>query len=629
MTKQKYAIAYILCFALVLVNILSLFNGLFVNSSNSAHVDAADLWSSYTQKATEDSDGYYIINSPKKLSWFLNSSTVQKAKLVCDIDMSAHYWDSPKVSRNIELNGTGHIISGLKYSADNSFNGYIGLIGGCLDKNICISNATLTMSFVNSGSEKEIYGFGGFVAYSSSGEVNITNCSVYGDISVTCSNDNSYFGGLVGYVSTLYMTNCFNNSNISFSNCNQESVGGLVGYVASFGQFRLCGNYGNITAKSKNLGGLIGKGKGLNLSESKCFNSATITNLRYQLILPQQNTGGIVGYYDSSDCNTISYVYHIGEIKDAEAKLCYKGSIIGNSSNYIRFLNLYTIATFNSSTKSINKTYNSVTGDYVFSNNKDASGKDSYGWYIKVQIEGSVTSSKFTSGCDIFGKISSYSLSNAYIFDQNGNYKNDDKALKARVTLWREMGDNSGVGWSTYTIINNSGYTDILFRNGDRDCCNNVVPNNLYWINSHPEYKEIYKKDLAFLKAISDGCGLSNADWEKQLRYFEFPLFHIYGVRAIWSNNNLKIMPLVYVDSYFNGNEWGYHYLYNYNKYLAIDAAGYQTCSLSSPPTYFTVVTSLSNLKFDKIDNNEIFKSVTNINNGLPIFKEMYWEYAV
>ena len=725
-TKQKYAVTYFLCFAIVLVNILSAISGIFVNNSNNAQIDAADLWSTYTQTATKDNDGYCIINSPEKFSWFFYKSTESKAKIICDIDMSAHTWDSPKVSRNIELNGLGHIVYGLSFVANSeikvedtfldkssksySFHHiYSGLIGLSSSGNITFNNLSLHLEkgldLLPNASYKFYRNFGGFVGYKSNGNLNINNCSVFGDFQN--KSDNTYgcnLGAFVGYSKNLVANNCFSYVKINLSNKSitesivtpsgkplntmlwcDSFVGGIVGSVSSSCTFKLCGNYGDIISNATYLGGIAGKTVGLNLNNARCFNSGNISIKP----LSSKAIGGLIGYSENANNKTISSVYNTGTICDVDGNIIMiginNGTIMGYSEDEITINNLYTISDFETKTSPISTVKNltakelcpekywpkssiesnfwvtkdgSYKYDFCFSGSTtDTSGYSNISQlYCQLDIS---TQSINTKGPDILGNKSNLIIGkNVFYYTKKflgvqsiSGFTIDVKIREKTKTTDKVLGEVKQFISSNSLQINqekqiNNVYDKYLHQDGS--WCLDFVK---YWGNvarsfdgytPNSKFKSIYAylgREYEMFKYMHEYLGgdtLSSRfgkayTWDGGKNKSELssliseirPLnFCGVSLKRV-SQYDIEIVPLL-------------KYTYNttaknlYNKtngdmvYIPVEQIGKYIFNFDSVDSNM-ITSTKSNLTFDESSG---FARSDSINDGLPVFKEMYWEFV-
>ena len=103
-----------------------------------------DKWDGTTvTEPTKDEQGYYQISTGAELAYFQNQS-MQKAKLMCDIDLGEHPFTP--ISNVVEFDGCGHTIRGLNAVGK----AYVGLFQAisskCEIKNLTIENAVVKAS---------------------------------------------------------------------------------------------------------------------------------------------------------------------------------------------------------------------------------------------------------------------------------------------------------------------------------------------------------------------------------------------------------------------------------------------------------------------------------------------------
>ena len=717
MTKQKYAVAYFLCFALVLVNILSAISGLFTISSNNMQVDAADLWSTYTQTATKDNDGYCIINSPEKFSWFFYKSKGTKAKLICDIDMSAHTWDSPIISRDLEMNGSGCIVSGLKLSLGHAYEESItfkkgklltitvtnfvvcsGLISYSEEGNINFSNLILQIDSIGllpplkNTTEVNYYvrKFGGFVGYKKAGNLNISNCSVYGDFKIKTAGkkENGTFGytmgTFVGSANNIVAKNCFSYASMNLQRLaykltigtfdGTSYVGGIIGSVDTSCNFELCGNYGDITADTTNLGGLIGYAVGLNMNNARCFNSGNITNSYNN---STAKAGGLIGYVKSVKNSTISYVYNTANVSSKGVA----GGIVGDSGTNLSFSNVYNsgdvVATKNisgSSNKTGSQSLN-VSGQSRFLL-KEQDRDNNY----KIHVEDYTTDYIYTDARDISiigddSKINTkskvYSIkpscyaetSNIGLVDYKLNFDvgihNQDDELVSSATASTEYFsqlqsiENTVLAWydekyyeGADTMYDKVYYTDAICDSSLPEIDNEQTVYN----DIEREYEKIYLK-IYLLEA--NAYYLYSILEEKQYKDNGLPkykdvvsylnknitIYDIYlvGARIYLCHFNEKYSPdeddyFIYIFPLFEckTNWWvidhGISHLY-----LPAVQGAYHRADFNLVQTKpYNINSNSSYQTIDQIKSasfsGQYFATNSQINDGLPVFKEMYWE---
>lgn len=171
-------------------------------------------------------------------------------------------------------------------------------------------------------------------------KVTVSNCKNMGDI----TTPRSFVGGIVGYHehanSVLTITNCVNTGKISTSTASSTNVGGIIGegYSVSISN---CTNYGDINGKSK-IGGI----SGYDGSVRNCINKGNISGTEY--------VGGITGFAksDSAYEDNLYNVVNIGQIVrlGADNKTSFAQINAGiqiNPSKTLRIENCYYISGVN------------------------------------------------------------------------------------------------------------------------------------------------------------------------------------------------------------------------------------------------------------------------------------------
>ncbi|MFR9578118.1 MAG: GLUG motif-containing protein, partial [Rikenellaceae bacterium] len=191
-------------------------------------------------------------------------------KLLKDIDLGGidnegngvaeNEWTAIKGSVDYPFGGTfdgdGHVISGLYINqSDSNYQGLFGYIESATIKNLGVSG------------------------------------SVTGKL---------HIGGIVGSMNSSVVSNCYNACSVDGS----VSVGGIIGYSYS-SSVKNCYNIGSVVA-IEIAGGVVGEA--IYGSISYCYNIGAVKEEDVYL----DNTGGILGYWSSSDTNyfEISYCYY-------------------------------------------------------------------------------------------------------------------------------------------------------------------------------------------------------------------------------------------------------------------------------------------------------------------------------
>ena len=206
----------------------------------------------------------YIITKAEELKWFRNqvnggkySICAKIAENVEVIDMSTvcHAADASKNLGELSwvpigvgnaytgtFDGSGKTISNLYIKAEKQEVGLFGYTQESTIKNLTIDNASVTNTANYTGI---LVGDAGYKSTLQNIMIS-TKCQVIGG--------NDYTGGIAGILDGN-ASNCVNYATVQ----GKEDVGGLFGrYDRTGNSITSCANYGNVTATSKNAGGLVG-----------------------------------------------------------------------------------------------------------------------------------------------------------------------------------------------------------------------------------------------------------------------------------------------------------------------------------------------------------------------------------
>jgi len=223
---------------------------------------------------------------------------------------------------------------------------------------------TLSSTITDCSNEGSIDGInliaGGIVA-SVGSDSSIINCYNIGDITTTAvtGSMDAFAGGIVGILisdSTNYITNCYNNANVTIINqsYNASYAGGIIASVFDEAICIIldCYNTGEITSTTTAYsvyyaGGIAGFATDLTIIN--CYNSNIINaggdsisggivgRAENSTIINCYNTGDVTGNYSAggivgdSFYNDVIYCYNSGTITGADVD--YVGAIIGNLIN--------------------------------------------------------------------------------------------------------------------------------------------------------------------------------------------------------------------------------------------------------------------------------------------------------
>ena len=254
------------------------------------------VWTGDTATPSMNSDGYYLIDSGEKLSWFsqcVNSgNTTIKALQTADIDLGNRKFMPIGTAENVfkgVYDGNGFEIKNLFIDNEDEGNGLFGYVGTSVTittERDSFGNIYYTKNYTPAEINKVVLvdanikggkNTGAIAGYSDGGY--IYECQVNGTVTGYSSN----VGGIVGYNKMGYIVNCLNNGEVTAATLR---VGGIAGYNYSNSYIIGCCNMGNVSGDSY-VGGIAGTNSGSIISHSygKGTVSAT-TNI----------CGGLVGY---------------------------------------------------------------------------------------------------------------------------------------------------------------------------------------------------------------------------------------------------------------------------------------------------------------------------------------------
>lgn len=237
-------------------------------------------------------NGTYTVSGSESATTHLNAC----AKLTADIDLKDFCYAADAsqnleelswvpIGKNIERNykgtfdGNNKTITNLYINATQKFMGLFG----CTDQST-IKN--LTFEYANVTNTQDIIGI--LVGYANGSTLQNIK------ISETCQIRGNYTGGIAGILDgNAY--NCVNYATVQ----GKEKVGGLFGsYQKTGNSITACANYGNVTATSQRVGGLVGDFSGGTIQD--CAN--------YGNVKGANSVAGLAGYvHDGKIQNVFSY----------------------------------------------------------------------------------------------------------------------------------------------------------------------------------------------------------------------------------------------------------------------------------------------------------------------------------
>lgn len=233
----------------------------------------------------------FLISTAAELAWFRDhvnedyANVKASAKLIADIDLS-EFCHAANASENIiakswepignskrqyqgTFDGNGKTITNLYINAEQKYMGLFGYTYEGTIKNLTFEYANVTNTNSYAGVLVGKAGYGSTLQ-----NIKISNtCQIKGG---------NYTGGIAGSLDGN-ASNCVNYATVQ----GKEDVGGLFGYYSRTGNsMTACANYGNVTATSNTVGGLVGY-----------YSSGTIQDCaNYGNIEGTNNVGGMAGY---------------------------------------------------------------------------------------------------------------------------------------------------------------------------------------------------------------------------------------------------------------------------------------------------------------------------------------------
>lgn len=231
-----------------------------------------DKWDGTTvTEPTKDEQGYYQISTGAELAYF-QTHAMQKAKLMCDIDLGEHPFTP--ISNVVEFDGCGHTIRGLNVVGNMVPTGLFQEISSnCEIKNLTIENAVVKAS----NDDARV----GILVGDVYDSLTVENCYVSGTIETTDgTNKIEAAGGLIGNVREKYsveIQSCYADAEIK-GTTDKGFAGGLVGWTG--GTTTIDNSYAVVDMdvdEGYYIGGLVGSGN-VTISHSYAAGEALTKN---------------------------------------------------------------------------------------------------------------------------------------------------------------------------------------------------------------------------------------------------------------------------------------------------------------------------------------------------------------
>lgn len=247
-----------------------------------------DKWDGQTvAEPTRDDQGYYQISTGAELAYF-QTHAMQKAKLMCDIDLGKHPF-TPISNRVVEFDGCRHTIRGLNVVGNMVPTGLFQEISSnCQIKNLTIEDAVVKAS----NNDARV----GILVGDVYDALTVKNCFVSGTIETTDgTNRIEAAGGLIGNVREKYsveIQSCYADVEIK-GTASKRFVGGLVGWTD--GTTTIENSYAIVDMdvdKGNYIGGLVGGGN-VTISHSYAAGEALTKSSTGAAVAGISNNGSI------------------------------------------------------------------------------------------------------------------------------------------------------------------------------------------------------------------------------------------------------------------------------------------------------------------------------------------------
>ena len=214
------------------------------NDAHTGYIGKINITAPTTNTVKINGNEYTIITDATDLAG-INTDVSTKYVLANDITSGMDTWLGREYYAAFNLNGLGHVISGLTSSGTNASGLFNYISGASLIENIGLDSVNISGSNEFSGT------LGGIVNYGGIG-TRIRNSFVSGVLNTNVN----LTGGLVGYLHFGTIDNSFFKGNVSSTN---DMIGGLVGRLGSNSRISYSFSEANVSSiKDSELAGIGG-----------------------------------------------------------------------------------------------------------------------------------------------------------------------------------------------------------------------------------------------------------------------------------------------------------------------------------------------------------------------------------
>ena len=268
------------------------------------------------------------------------------------------YYNSTQPIENCSVQAGSIIAARSTGNATSQHSVYAGGLVGWANAELEISNSyvkaavSADITALNASGNFHYSASGGLVGRANA-ELTIRSSYASGDISATAANNtssntyNSYSGGLVGFVSTVIISNSYTNGNVSSSAKNNSISGGLAGSgTATISNSYASGNVlASATNESGRSGGLVGSGTAT-ISNSYASGNISASTARSNSSndIYNSRSGGLIG--DALNTTSIRNSYASGNVSATAANdNSYSGGLVGYANGTTSISNSYASGT--------------------------------------------------------------------------------------------------------------------------------------------------------------------------------------------------------------------------------------------------------------------------------------------
>ncbi len=146
------------------------------------------------------------------------------------------------------------------------------------------------------------------------------------------TNTTNRAGGIAGHLETDYNAHEIT-GNVNYGKVSAyDDAGGIIGRNKGFGVWKNNKNYGDITSRNDNAGGIVGEIEDDKQIFTNCYNAGEING--------KNSTGGIAGWLNSAAENEFTRCFNTGAIT---SNASYAGGIEGRGSKASSFTECFTI----------------------------------------------------------------------------------------------------------------------------------------------------------------------------------------------------------------------------------------------------------------------------------------------